>query len=236
MNGVAQAFEYVQSHGLAGVSQYVDGDGGCPLQRQPIKAKLTSYMNLPANDEDKLEEAVKQTPVTVSICADSKEFLYYSSGIIDTTAGCDDDGSANHDVLLVGYGSEKSSGKQYWIVQNSFGPKWGEHGFARILKGAAAGSSGTLNIASRPVMPLGAKAPYTLATYLGVSNFSAYAILFGFIASVFSVVFIFIMRNSVKVDLNRLPPPAAAADDDDTLVRYDATGTYQRVQSIEIEI
>ena len=35
----------------------------------------------------------------------------------------------NHGVLLVGYGPG------YWLVKNSFGPKWGDDGYIKIAKG-----------------------------------------------------------------------------------------------------
>jgi len=38
-----------------------------------------------------------------------------------------------HAVKIIGWGNME--GKQYWIIENSWGEDWGEHGFAKIMAG-----------------------------------------------------------------------------------------------------
>ena len=45
---------------------------------------------------------------------------------------------ANLGALLVGYGSDHTTGADHWILQLPWGREWGEGGFARILRGADA--------------------------------------------------------------------------------------------------
>ena len=40
---------------------------------------------------------------------------------------------ANHATLVVGYGVEDDTGREYWIMKNSWGLGWGEDGFMRVL-------------------------------------------------------------------------------------------------------
>ena len=58
------------------------------------------------------------------------DFMSYSSGIYQYTSGSYQGG---HAVVCVGWGTQ--SGVNYWIIQNSWGPYWGESGFFRIKMG-----------------------------------------------------------------------------------------------------
>ena len=45
--------------------------------------------------------------------------------------------SINHAVVLIGYGTDLATGKDYWLVRNSWGTSWGEAGYIRLLRTAA---------------------------------------------------------------------------------------------------
>merc|ERR1712168_1130369 len=40
----------------------------------------------------------------------------------------------NHEVTVIGYGHE--SGKDYWLVKNSWGHRWGDNGYIKIKRGS----------------------------------------------------------------------------------------------------
>jgi len=109
------------------------------------------------NEEATLMDKLLNGPVVVSICASSKDFRYYKTGILK--GDCDGkDGKVgqytDHTVLLTGYGTDKNN-NDYWLIQNSWGRNWGEKGFARIARGDKNGSPGAFNIATRAVYPVG---------------------------------------------------------------------------------
>lgn len=41
----------------------------------------------------------------------------------------------NHSVVIIGWGKDEKSGARYWIVRNSYGPKWGMNGDFLVKRG-----------------------------------------------------------------------------------------------------
>jgi cathepsin X len=56
----------------------------------------------------------------------------YEGGIIDDPNAST---STNHIVSIVGFGKDEDSGKDYWIIRNSWGEYWGDMGFAKVAAG-----------------------------------------------------------------------------------------------------
>jgi C1A family cysteine protease len=72
-------------------------------------------------------------------------FQHYKTGIFDdVTCGT----TLDHAVALVGYGSE--SGKDYYILRNSWNTYWGEDGYMKIAAVEGAGICGVQSLSLYP--------------------------------------------------------------------------------------
>merc|ERR1712012_578223 len=76
------------------------------------------------------EAVATKGPVSVGICAKSETFQKYTHGVFDDNTCCDWQ-NLNHAVLIVGYGTDEN-GKDYWLVKNEWGSKWGDNGYIKI--------------------------------------------------------------------------------------------------------
>jgi xylem cysteine proteinase len=125
------AFEYVIANGLCSNNSYPyhATQGNC-LSCDPV-AKLQGYHDIPSGNETALLEELQKGPVSIAIEADQPSFQFYSGGVFDGVCGS----NLDHGVLLVGYGTDETSGLDYWIVKNSWGPSWGEQGYIRLVRG-----------------------------------------------------------------------------------------------------
>jgi cathepsin X len=56
----------------------------------------------------------------------------YTGGIFEDTTGVT---AHMHTVSVGGFGTDPASGKDYWIVRNSWGTYFGETGWFRIVRG-----------------------------------------------------------------------------------------------------
>jgi len=121
-------------------------DEKCAWKEGEAAATLGGWKDIPAGDEDALLEAVATVgPVSIAVDASIGWQLYFG-GIMHGTLCSSNPKKMDHGVAIVGYGTEH--GKDYWIVRNSWGSGWGEHGYVRIIRGKNA--CGLANAASYP--------------------------------------------------------------------------------------
>jgi cathepsin L len=62
-------------------------------------------------------------------------FARCSEGVFHSKQCSTRTGDLDHAVMLVGYGTDASSGQDYWIVKNSWSKFWGDDGYIKIRRG-----------------------------------------------------------------------------------------------------
>ncbi|CAB9512541.1 Senescence-specific cysteine protease SAG39 [Seminavis robusta] len=96
-------------------------------------ATVHGYAKLPTNNYTSLMHALaKVGPVIVNVAADPWRF--YESGVFTPRGHSVGQTDINHVVVLMGYGTDETTGEDYWLVRNSYGPQWGEEGYIRLKR------------------------------------------------------------------------------------------------------
>jgi len=94
------------------------------------RVRVSGWNALPSNQAKPLMQALATQGPTV-VAVDANNWFDYSSGVFD---GCDKDATLGHAVLAKGFGKDTDSGKNFWLIQNSWGRNWGESGHIRLLR------------------------------------------------------------------------------------------------------
>jgi cathepsin L len=101
----------------------------CRYDQSKSVTSFTDYVNITMFDEDALQKAIVDHVISVGIDASSIWFQLYSSGVYDVPDCKTAWDELDHGVTVVGYDTDPSSGKDYYIVKNSWGIFWGQWGY-----------------------------------------------------------------------------------------------------------
>ncbi|XP_053330899.1 cathepsin S [Spea bombifrons] len=130
---MTQAFQYViDNQGIDSDSSYPYSamDQQCRYDPAGKASTCVKYTEVQPGTEDNLKQVVATVgPVSVAIDGTRPSFFLYKSGVYDDPS-CTK--NVNHGVLVVGYGN--LNGKDFWLVKNSWGEKYGDQGYVRIAR------------------------------------------------------------------------------------------------------
>ncbi|KAL5096852.1 hypothetical protein RYX36_001179 [Vicia faba] len=99
-------------------------------RNSPISA-IHSFQHVAQSDEALLCAIVNQ-PITLYFYV-TKDFQHYHNKIYEGPNCPVDSTDVTHAMLIVGYGSVEE-GKDYWIVKNTWGKRWGRTGYALVRR------------------------------------------------------------------------------------------------------
>merc|ERR1711874_44412 len=122
--GVDTEKSYPYEHGKVGKCRYNPKHKG---------ARVTGWNQIKRGDENALKQAVAtKGPVSVAIDARGAFHQFYQGGVISSPT-CSSS-NLDHAVLVVGYGKCSKTGKDFWLIKNSWGSSWGEEGYFKLAR------------------------------------------------------------------------------------------------------
>lgn len=126
----ANGYAYVKQFGMMLNSSYpyVHNDTTCQYDESQVVVRISGTISA-IRSADGLKAALMNGPASISLHASADSFRQYKSGVYEDYA-CPTE--VNHAVQTVGWGTDAASGKDYFIVRNSWGPSWGDQGYIKI--------------------------------------------------------------------------------------------------------
>ncbi|KAH8398219.1 hypothetical protein KR222_003225 [Zaprionus bogoriensis] len=120
--------------------------GMCIPTMAATGVKVETYSTIADGDDASVKRFVSSgIPVIVEYNPATFGFMHYASGVYMPPVRARTNSSQF--LVVVGYGHDADSGLDYWLCLNSFGSKWGDKGFIKIVR------SSTQPIAKRAIFP-----------------------------------------------------------------------------------
>ncbi len=98
------------------------------IHRRVPGSEFNEYRFFEPESVEDIKKSLRHGPIAIALDANSFFFRFYESGVVDLPS--EYSRGLNHAVMLVGYGKDDEG--EHWIIQNSWGPEWGDKGFIKV--------------------------------------------------------------------------------------------------------
>lgn len=114
-------------------TQYNGLQGMCVPTMPATGIAVEKYSRIDDGDDASLKRFVSSgIPVIVEYNPATFGFMHYASGVYVPPVRAK--ASSSQFLVVVGYGHDTTSNLDYWLCINSFGPRWGDKGFIKIVR------------------------------------------------------------------------------------------------------
>ena len=136
VNGMEPKSDYSASFDNTAYYQPSPNPGSCRSDlANAVKYTFPGYCKYTTSDPSTVMAYLSHYgPATIVVDASNWNVAVGRTIISDPTSCSPLTENADHAINLVGWGTDNTSGKDYWIVRNQWSSSWGMSGFAWILK------------------------------------------------------------------------------------------------------
>jgi len=141
-----EGFQYISEHGILRRHDYRDyhkSKGSCDLGPEGTGRRAAirdiGYVEHDGRVNDELKELLNRQPISIGMRTTGMLQMYSGGIMTESFLHCSStNNEVNHGVLLIGYGTSDPHDKDtrgcrdYWIIRNSWGGNWGEHGMFKL--------------------------------------------------------------------------------------------------------
>jgi cathepsin B len=103
----------------------------CPVTHENFKKYFGTHIEHFSNTEDAMNAILKNGPI-ISGFRLYRDFFNYKSGVYQHITGSY---AGGHAIKIIGWGIDKASGFDYWVIANTWGSDWGMEGYFWMKKG-----------------------------------------------------------------------------------------------------
>lgn len=148
-----QGFAYISKYGVLrkedyrAFTPYMTQQHTCEVTPEKLEKghmKDIGYVEHDRRTNSQLKEILQKNTVSMSMFTTGLMQIYKSGVLTEDFLRCSyTEHEVNHGLVIIGYGkvqhtdSVRGRCKEYWILRNSWGPDWGEHGFFRLCADGA---------------------------------------------------------------------------------------------------